>query len=64
LRESASGRLETEVVLADSRRSGSCSRREGYPPAPSRKGDVIDGSDAAAAHDGVTVFHAAPRRPT
>ena len=31
---------------------------EGYPPAPVRKGDVIAGLDAAAAHDGVVVFHA------
>ena len=31
---------------------------EGYPPAPVRKGDVIEGLDAAGALDGVTVFHA------
>ena len=30
----------------------------GYPPAPDRKGDPVHGLDIAAAHEGVTVFHA------
>jgi phosphoribosylamine--glycine ligase len=34
---------------------------EGYPVAP-RTGDVIEGLDAAAANDGVVVFHAGTRR--
>jgi phosphoribosylamine--glycine ligase len=31
---------------------------EGYPPAPTRRGDVIEGLDAAGALEGVEVFHA------
>ena len=41
-------------------RHGVCRRRTqpgGYPPAPDRKGDVIQGLDPAARHEGVVVFH-------
>ena len=57
-RESAQGRIETEVKLADAACVGIALASEGYPPAPTRKGDVIDGLDAAGALAGVTVFHA------
>ena len=60
LRESAAGQLAT-TMRAGARRAcvGVVLAAEGYPPAPARKGDVIDGLDAAAAHDGV---HRVPRR--
>ena len=64
--EAAAGRLTTPVEFADDGvRRPSCSPAEGYPAAP-RTGDVIAGLDAAAAVDGVTVFHAGhrARRPT
>jgi phosphoribosylamine--glycine ligase len=57
-RESAEGRIETEVRLAEVACVGVALASEGYPPAPVRKGDVIEGLDAAGALDGVTVFHA------
>jgi phosphoribosylamine--glycine ligase len=57
-RESAQGRIETEVELADAACVGIALASEGYPPAPIRKGDVIEGLDAARALAGVTVFHA------
>jgi phosphoribosylamine--glycine ligase len=57
-RESAEGRIETEVKLADVACVGVALASEGYPPAPVRKGDVIEGLDAAAALERVTVFHA------
>jgi phosphoribosylamine--glycine ligase len=57
-RESAEGRIETEVRLADIACVGVALASEGYPPAPVRKGDVIEGLDAAGALEGVTVFHA------
>ena len=57
-RESALGRIETEVKLADVACVGVALASEGYPPAPVRKGDVIEGLDAAGALDGVTLFHA------
>jgi phosphoribosylamine--glycine ligase len=56
--ESASGRIETEVKLADVECVGVAIASEGYPPAPDRKGDVIEGLDAAGALPDVTVFHA------
>jgi phosphoribosylamine--glycine ligase len=56
--ESASGRIETEVKLADLECVGVAIASEGYPPAPVRKGDVIEGLDAAGALPDVTVFHA------
>jgi phosphoribosylamine--glycine ligase len=57
-RESAEGRIETEVKLADVACVGVALASEGYPPAPVRKGDVIEGLEAAGALEGVTVFHA------
>jgi phosphoribosylamine---glycine ligase len=56
--EAAAGRIETEVKLADVECVGVAIASEGYPPAPLRKGDVIDGLDAAGALPDVTVFHA------
>ena len=59
LREAASGRLENAKSSSPTVASvGVVLASEGYPPAPARKGDVISGLDAAAAHEGVTVFHA------
>jgi phosphoribosylamine---glycine ligase len=57
-RESAEGRIETEVKLADVACVGVALASEGYPPAPVRRGDVIEGLDAAGALPGVVVFHA------
>jgi len=57
-REAAAGRIETDVRLADVACVGVALASEGYPPAPVRRGDVIDGLDAAGALDGVTVLHA------
>jgi phosphoribosylamine--glycine ligase len=57
-REVAEGRIETDVKLADAACVGVALASEGYPPAPLRRGDVIEGLDAAGALDGVTVFHA------
>jgi phosphoribosylamine--glycine ligase len=58
LRESATGRLETPVELADVACVGVALASEGYPPAPVRRGDVIQGLDAAAGVPGAVVFHA------
>ena len=63
-RESAEGRIETEVKLADVACVGIALASEGYPPAPVRRGDVIEGLDAAGALEGVTVFHAGTRADT
>jgi phosphoribosylamine---glycine ligase len=57
-REVAEGRIETEVRLAEAACVGISLASEGYPPAPTRRGDRIVGLDAAGAVDGVTVFHA------
>ncbi|MDQ1447307.1 MAG: phosphoribosylamine---glycine ligase [Actinomycetota bacterium] len=57
-RESAEGRIETEVRLVDAACVGVALASDGYPPAPIRRGDVIEGLEAAGALDGVTVFHA------
>jgi phosphoribosylamine--glycine ligase len=59
LRECAEGRLATPVELRTDACVGVVLASEGYPPAPTRKGDVISGLDAAQAHEGVEVFHAA-----
>ena len=56
--EAATGRIVTDVKLADAACVGVCLAAEGYPPAPVRRGDVIHGLDAAGALEGVTVFHA------
>jgi phosphoribosylamine--glycine ligase len=57
-RESAEGRIETKIVLDDVACVGVALASAGYPPAPDRVGDVIEGLDAAAAVPGVEVFHA------
>jgi phosphoribosylamine--glycine ligase len=59
--ESAGGRLETEVGFRDDACITVVAVAEGYP-APVRGGDVIDGLEAAAGIDGVTVFHAGTAR--
>ena len=56
--ECANGRIETPVEISGAAAVGVVLAAEGYPPAPARKGDVIEGLDAAAALDGVLVFHA------
>jgi phosphoribosylamine--glycine ligase len=58
LQEAALGGLRAPVELADVAAVGVVLAAEGYPPAPLRKGDVIEGVDAAAARAGVSVFHA------
>jgi phosphoribosylamine--glycine ligase len=60
-RESAEGRLRSEVQLADVACVAVAMAAEGYPPAPVRRGDVIAGLDAAAGIDGAVVFHAGTR---
>jgi phosphoribosylamine---glycine ligase len=57
-RESAAGRIETDVKLAGVACVGVALAAEGYPAGPLRRGDVIDGLDAAGALEGVNVFHA------
>jgi phosphoribosylamine--glycine ligase len=56
LRESAAGRLETPVEIADVASVGVVLASEGYPPASTRRGDLVDGLDAADGHEGVLVF--------
>jgi len=58
LHEAAAGRIATPVTLAGRACVGVVLAAEGYPPAPVRKGDVIEGLDAAGALPGVAVFHA------
>ena len=58
-RESATGRIETDVELADVACVGVALAAEGYPPAPIRTGDVIDGLDARGRARG---RHGVPRR--
>jgi phosphoribosylamine--glycine ligase len=55
LRESAAGSLTTPIEMAPGAAVGVVLASEGYPPAPVRKGDVIDGLDRAC--DDVFVFH-------
>lgn len=55
--EAATGRLETRVEFVDDACVTVVLASEGYPASP-RVGDVIEGLDAAAAVDGVMVFHA------
>jgi phosphoribosylamine--glycine ligase len=57
-RESASGRLEMGIQLAPAACVGIAMAAEGYPPAPARRGDVIEGLDDAGRGEGVVVFHA------
>ena len=54
--------LRTPIALTDASCVGVVLASEGYPPAPDRKGDVIDGLDRAAAHEGVVVFHSGTAR--
>jgi len=58
LRESAAGRLETPVEIADVASVGIVLAAEGYPPAPARRGDLVEGLDTAGTREGVIVFHA------
>jgi phosphoribosylamine--glycine ligase len=58
LLESAQGKLTTPVSLSDTACVGVALASEGYPPAPVRRGDVIEGLAAAGSHEGVVVFHA------
>jgi phosphoribosylamine--glycine ligase len=58
LYESAVGHLVTEVQLRPDACVGVTLAAEGYPPTPTRTGDPIAGLDAAAAREGVLVFHA------
>src|SRR5207344_1852394 len=51
--ESAVGKLETPVRMRDDACVGLYLAAEGYPPNPTRTGDVIEGLDAAAASPGV-----------
>lgn len=55
--EAATGRLATPVTFTEDACVGVVLASEGYPASP-RTGDVITGLDAAAALDGVHVFHA------
>ncbi len=57
LAESAAGDLVTPIALSDSACVGVVLAAGGYPPAPDRKGDVINGLEEAGRHDGVVVFH-------
>jgi len=57
-RESAEGRIETDVVMAGVACVGVALASAGYPPAPDHVGDVIEGLAAAAEQPGVEVFHA------
>jgi phosphoribosylamine--glycine ligase len=59
--ESASGHLETPVVMRDDACVGIWLATEGYPVAP-RTGDVIEGLDTAAAMEGVQLFHGGTRQ--
>jgi phosphoribosylamine---glycine ligase len=59
--EAAEGRLRSEVRWTSDAAVTVVLASEGYPAAP-RTGDVIEGLDAAAHHDGVTVFHAGTAR--
>jgi len=56
LAESAAGDLATPIELSTSSCVGIVLAAGGYPPAPERKGDVINGLDRTDAHDGVVVF--------
>jgi len=46
-REAAEGRVETPVQLSDVACAGVAMAAAGYPPAPTTRGDVIEGLDAA-----------------
>ncbi|GIU85876.1 MAG: phosphoribosylamine--glycine ligase [Acidimicrobiia bacterium] len=61
-REAAAGHIETPVVMRAEACVGIALAAQGYPPSPTRRGDVIEGLDAAAAVPGALVFHAGTRR--
>ncbi len=63
-REAAEGRIETDVQLDDVACVGVGLAAQGYPPAPVRRGDVIEGLDAAGALAGVSIFHAGTKFDT
>jgi phosphoribosylamine---glycine ligase len=60
-REAAEGCLRSDVTWTTDAAVTVVLASEGYPAAP-RTGDVIEGLDAAAGHEGVTVFHAGTAR--
>jgi phosphoribosylamine--glycine ligase len=60
--EAAAGRIETPVRMRADACVGIALAAEGYPPAPVRRGDAIEGLDAAARVPGAVVFHAGTRR--
>jgi len=57
LAESAAGDLATLVELSDSACVGVVLAAAGYPPAPDRKGDPVEGLEPAGRRAGVVVFH-------
>jgi phosphoribosylamine--glycine ligase len=59
--ESATGKLETAVMMGADACVCVYLAADGYPPSATRKGDVIDGLDAASDLPGVLVFHAGTR---
>jgi phosphoribosylamine--glycine ligase len=61
LAEAAAGGLTTPAEFTDDSAVIVVLASEGYPMAP-RKGDLIEGLDAAATVEGVVVFHADTRR--
>ena len=61
-RESAAGRIETAVRMRDDAAVAVALASEGYPPAPVRRGDVIEGLDAARRVPRAVVFHSGTRR--
>jgi phosphoribosylamine--glycine ligase len=60
--EAAVGHVETPVRMRDDASVGVVLASEGYPPAPSRRGDVVSGIEAALLVDGVEVFHSGTKR--
>ncbi|MGQ0825101.1 MAG: phosphoribosylamine--glycine ligase [Actinomycetota bacterium] len=60
--EAAAGRIETPIQMHDGATVAVVLAADGYPPAPTRTGDVIAGLDRAGQAEGVVVFHAATAR--
>jgi phosphoribosylamine---glycine ligase len=61
-REVADGVMETPVELSSDACVAVTLAAEGYPPAPTRRGDLISGVEKGATHEGVVVFHAGTKR--